>query len=183
MRKLTVLAVALALSFAAMPAATAHGADVLRADFEGGSMPIFDPEAVSERCPVGFEWILQTFGSGVLNTDVYTGEFTYSGEHCTRWLTGPPDSLDRTFFGSVGDGVLTLATPEGDLVLNYAGVFAFRGDVTIPEFTSKVWLRYRVDGDDSTGVFEGTSGRGLLLGEDQTGYQVVRLVGWLAPQN
>lgn len=183
MRKLTLLAMTLVLSLAAMPAATALGADVVHGELEGGSMPIFDPDAVAARCPEGFEWILQTFGSGELTTDVYTGEYTYSGEHCSRWLAGPPDSSDRTFFGRVGDGVLTLATPEGDLVVSYAGAFAFRGDLTIPEYTSKVWLRYQVDGDDSTGVFAGASGRGLLLGEDQTGYQVVRLVGWLATQD
>jgi hypothetical protein len=183
MRSLTILILALMLSLAAMPAATARDADVVRGELEGGSIPIFDPEAVAARCPEGFEWILQTFGSGELTTDVYTGEFTYSGEHCSRWLAGPPDSPDRAFLGRLTDGVLTLATPEGDLVLTYAGVFVFRGDPTIPEFTSMVWLRYRVDGGDSTGVFAGASGRGLLLGEDQTGYQVVRLFGRLAAQD
>jgi hypothetical protein len=182
MRKLTVLIAALTLSLAAMPAATARGADVVRGELEGGSMPIFDPEAVAARCQEGFEWILQTFGSGELTTDVYTGEFTYSGEHCSRWLAGPPDSPHRAFPGRLTNGVLTLATPEGDLVLTYAGVFVFRRDPTVAEFASKVRLRYRVDGGDSTGVFAGASGRGLLIGEDQMGYEVVRFFGRLATQ-
>ncbi len=182
MRRLTVLAVALILSFTAMPSAAAHGAGTLRGDTEGGSIPIFDPGAVSARCPTGFQWILETFGSGELTSDVYTGAFTYSGEHCSRWTTSPPDSADRTFPGRVGDGVLTVTTPEGILVLTYSGAFAFRGDVTLPEFTTKVWLRYQVDGHDSTGVFAGTSGRGVLWGNDQTGYQLLRLIGWLGSQ-
>lgn len=180
MRKLTLLVMVIVLAFTAMPAAAAHDTDPLRGSFEGGSMPIFDPEAVAARCPGGFQWILQTFGSGQLTTDVYTGDFTYSGEHCSRWLTGPPDSPDRGFPGRVGDGVMTLTTPKGDLVLSYAGIFTFRGDVTIPDFTSKVRMRYRVDGDKSTGVFEGASGRGPLFVEDHTGYTTGRLVGSVA---
>jgi hypothetical protein len=183
MRKVLVLVVALMLSLASMPVATAHGVDVLRGDFEGGGIPIFDAEAVAARCPAGFEWILQTFGSGELTTDVYSGEFTLSGEHCSRWLTGPPDSPNRRFPGQVGDGELTLATPEGNLVLSYAGVFALQGDLSIPEYTSKVWMTYRVDGGESTGVFHDASGRGVLFVEDQTGYQTGRLVGWLATQD
>ena len=183
MRKLTVLAVTLVLILGAAPAATAHGADAVRGELEGGSMPIFDSEAVAARCPTGFEWILQTFGSGEMATDVYTGEFTSSGEHCSRWLTGPPDDPDRKYLGGVGDGVLTLTTPQGDLVLSYAGVFVFRGDEAVPEFASQVLLRYRVDGVGSTGVFEGATGRGLLLVADETGRQVARLIGRLAAQD
>lgn len=183
MRKLTALSVTLVLLLSSMPAATAHGASLMRAELEGGSRPIFEPEAVGARCPAGFEWILQTFGSGEITTDIYAGGFTFSGEHCSRWLAGPPESPDRQFFGRVGGGELTLTTPEGDLVLSYGGGFAFQGDVTIPEFTSRLLLRYRVEGGDSTGIFEGASGRGLLLGRDQTGAQSVRLVGWLSSRD
>jgi hypothetical protein len=180
MRKLTVLSMVIALAFTAMPAATAHNTDPLRGSFEGGSMPVFDPEAVAARCPEGFQWILKTSGSGQLTTDVYTGGFTYTGEHCSRWMTGPPDRADRRFVGRVGDGVMTLTTPDGDLVVSYAGTFVFRGDVTIPNFTSKVRMRYRVDGDKSTNVFEGASGRGPLFVEEHNGYQTGRLFGSIA---
>ena len=179
MRKLTIMAAVLVFAFPAIPVAAAHDADLLRGNFDGGSMPVFDPEAVAAQCPAGFEWILQTLGSGQLTSDVYTGTFDYSGEHCSRWLTGPPDRADRWYLGRVGDGVMTLTTPEGDLVLSYAGIFAFRGDVTIPDFTSKVWMRYRVDGDQSRGVFENAFGRGFLLVEEHTGYQTGRLLGSL----
>ncbi len=177
MRKLTVLIVALLLAFAAMPAAVAHGSGVLRGSLEGGSMPIFDADAVDARCPEGYEWILQTFGAGEMRTAAYTAEFTYVGEHCSRWLRGAPDSADRRFPGQVGDGVLMLSTPDGDLALLYSGRFSFQGDAAIPDFTSKVWLRYRVDGEQSTGVFANASGRGHMFGRDDTGLQTVRLIG------
>jgi hypothetical protein len=180
MRKLTILVIVIVLAFTAMPAATAHNSDSLRGSFEGGSLPVFDPEAVAARCPDGFQWILKTFGSGHLDTDVYAGEFTHTGEHCSRWLTGPPDQVDRRFVGRIGNGVMTLTTPKGDLVVSYTGTFVFRGDVTIPDFTSKVRMRYRVDGEESTGVFRGASGQGPLFVEDHTGFLAGRLSGSIA---
>lgn len=177
MRKLTILVMVIVLTFTATTAVSAHDADPLRGSFEGGGMPVFDPEAVAARCPAGFQWILQTFGAGHLDTDVYEGDFTFTGGHCSRFLAGWPDNAVQAFPAKIGDGAMTLATPEGDLVISYAGTFVFRGDVTIPEYTSQVRMQYKVAGAQSTGVFEDASGRGPMFVVDNNGFQTGRLHG------
>lgn len=176
MRRLTILLTALTLVFAAMPTAMAGDTSFLRGEFEGGGMPVFDPEAVTERCPEGYQWILQTFGSGAMRSATGETDFTFSGSHCSRYIR-EPDSTDRWFPGRAAEGVMAMATPQGELVVSYSGFWIFKGDTTVPDFVATAWLPYRIEGDESTGVFEGASGRGLLLVTDNSGYETGRLFG------
>ena len=139
-------------------------------------MPIFDPVYVAERCPEGYQWVLKTFGDGYLVSSVYEGSFEFLGEHCSRWAAAPPDNAEEKFPGEITAGVITLTTPDGGLVFVYRGTFAFRGDLSIPEFTAKVQLRLRVDGAASTGVFEDLSGHGMLFIVGRTGVESGRLL-------
>lgn len=177
MRKLTVVLTALTLVFAAMPMAMADDTRVMKAEFEGGGMPVGDTSALASRCPAGSQWILQTFGAGKMSTSVYEGEFTLQGDHCSRYLGDGPDDPDRWYLGRVKAGAMTMSTPNGDLVVNYSGFFAFKGETKTPDFVAKVWLRYRIDGDSSTDVFEGASGRGLLVVDDNSGYETGQMLG------
>lgn len=163
MRRFSIVTAIIALTFAVMPAATAQSS-VLHAEFEGVGIPNFDPAAVAERCPDPFGWIYNTEGSGTMETTAFRGEFKAIGQHCSRWLIDPPTDPDRAYPGKVGNGMLTFYTADGDLVIHYQGKFRFRGDLSIdpPEYTSKIVLYYKVDGDLSTGVFAGATGVGVM---------------------
>ena len=179
MRRLSILVAAFALGFAVMPAATAHRTNMLEAEFGGFGFPTFDPAAVEERCPEGFMWIFNTvvLGGGMTSAE-YDGPIEANpmgdplvpdGQHCSRWKQAEPTNPDKWYPGRVGAGMLTLPTTDGDLVVRYRGIFKFRGDLSIdpPEYLSKIWLIYRIDGDESTGVFAGARGVGLMRVTDK----------------
>ena len=95
-------------------AAPAAAANAMTAWLEGitvGFNP--DPAAVAARCPAGYEWILQTAGSGELTSEAYTGPVAYSTEHCSRVLAG---TLTGHAVGKIDAGVLMLVTPGGDML-------------------------------------------------------------------
>jgi hypothetical protein len=142
---------------------------MLEAEIVGFGFPNYEAAAIADRCPEGYEWIYTTVGGGEMTTAEYTGGFEAFGQHCSRWISHAPTDPDRFYRGRVGAGMLTLATPEGDLVVHYRGMFKFQGDLTIepPEFTARISLVYRVDGDSSTGVFAGASGVGVVKGVDK----------------
>ena len=167
MRRLSILIAVFAVGFAMMPAAAADSN--LEAEIGGFGFPNYDPVAIAERCPEGFQWIYNTVGGGEMTSAEYTGGFEAFGQHCSRWISHPPTNPDRFYRGRVGDGMLTLITAEGNLVVHYRGTFKFQGDLSIepPEFTARLSLVYRIDGDSSTGVFAGASGVGLMKGVDQ----------------
>ena len=91
------------------------------------------------------------------------------GQHCSRWKQNEPTNPDKWYPGRVGAGMLTLPTSEGDLVVSYRGIFKFRGDLSVdpPEYVSKIWLFYRIDGAASTGVFASARGVGLMRVTDK----------------
>ena len=75
---------------------------------------------------------------------------------------------------------MTMTTLDGDdLVVRYRGLWMFQGDLTIPKFTAKVWLTYRVDGARSSGVFAGARGRGVMVVDTDTGAEAGRFRGYL----
>ncbi len=129
-----------------------------------------DPAAVSERCPEGFEWILDTAGTVEIKSRVFEGSMTLASQHCSRWLTPPGENA----WGQIGAGLMILTSGEDELHLAYEGYFRFKGDVTT-EWVSKVVATYRIVGGE--GVFEAARGKGLLLLKDETNVQTGRLRG------
>ena len=168
MRRLSIVLAVFALTFAVMPAATAQRS-MLHAELGGAGGPDFDPAAVAERCPEGFGWVYNTMGEGMLETPEYTGPYTSVGQHCSRWHFEAPIDPDKWCLGRVGDGMMTMTTPDGDLVIRYKGKFRFQGDVSVepPEFVSLIKLFYKIDGELSTGVFAGAYGVGLMVMTDK----------------
>ena len=185
MRRLSVMAAVFALAFAMMPTATAHRA-MLKAETGGFGFPTHDPGAIAERCPEGWDgWIYNTIVlGGEIKTPVFQGPIEANpmgeppvpdGTHCSRWVKGPPMEPNKWYPGRVVDGRLAIATADGDLVVRYSGFFRFKGDLTVeplPEYVSKIWLFYRVDGAESTGVFEDASGFGVMKVTDKIESQV-----------
>ena len=168
MRRLSIVIAAFAIGFAVMPMATAAD-NMLEAEIEGFGFPNYDEGDVAARCPEGFGWIYNTLGGGEMATAEYTGGFEAIGQHCSRWISHPPTDPDQFYRGRVEAGMLTLYTPEGDLVVHYRGMFKFHGDLSLepPEFAARLSLVYRIDGDSSSGVFAGASGVGLMKGVDK----------------
>jgi len=166
----TILLVVVAFVLVAATPATACGPHRMKVGIEGQTVGFNpDPTAVAERCPDGFEWILQTAGTGYLKTAAYHGEVAFRGEHCSRWLTPP---VDRAL-GQIGDGLMVLTTTDGDeLWVAYEGYFKFKGD-TATEWISRVKARYSVVG--GTGTFEDAEGRGMMRVIDETNVTS----GWL----
>lgn len=141
----------------------------LTTTFEGPTTGfITDPLAVAARCPEGFQWILQSAGSGEMVSPGYAGQFTLTTEHCSRWVTGPPDRATGKVVGRIGRGLMTMTTPVGDLTMAYDGTFVFEGDLSISAWVSKVNSSNAIVG--GTGVFAGASGHGHIAITDQSGY-------------
>ncbi len=169
--KIAVLLTAFML-LAAAPA-MACGGHRLKGNYEGvtvGFNP--DPDAVGERCPEGFEWILSSAGTMEVKTRVFKGDMAVASEHCSRWLTPPEGKA----WGQIGGGLMILSAGEDELHLAYEGYFRFKGDVTT-EWVSKVAVHFRVVGGE--GAFEDAHGRGLMFLKDETNLQSGRIKGLL----
>ncbi len=162
------------LLIAAVPATAAESHD-LWAMFEGPTVGFNDdPEAVSARCPDGFQWIIQNAGDGWVQSPFYSGPVTFENEHCSAWLAFNPGRAT----GRVGAGVHTFTTPDGDvLALEYHGGFTFEGDLDVGVWQSNANLIYTVV--DGTGVFEGASGHGSFGAVDNSGLGVGYMFGTL----
>jgi hypothetical protein len=149
----------------------ACGAHRMTANFEGmtvGFNP--DPTAVGERCPEGFEWILDSAGIMELEMSQYTGEMAVESQHCSKWLTPPEGQA----WGQIGGGLMVLTAGDDELRLAYRGFFRFKGD-TETEWVSKVVAKFRIVGGE--GVFADATGEGLLFLTDETNVQTGRLKG------
>jgi hypothetical protein len=175
MRKLLGAAVLLA-ALMVVGATPAAAGNAMRALLEGTTIGfIDDPAAVAARCPAGFEWILQTAGSGELTSEAYTGPVDYTSEHCSRLLAG---TLTDHAVGKADAGLLTLVTPSGDrLNVTYRGTFVFNGDTAVA-WRSDVSQSFLITG--GTGVFAGASGHGHLPTVDNSGAVILALNGSLA---
>jgi len=169
MWKIAILTTAFML-LAAAPA-MACGAHRLKGSFEGGTVGFNpDPTAVGERCPEGFEWILDSAGAMDLKTRAFEGEMAVESQHCSRWLTPPEGKA----WGQIGAGLMILTAGDDELHLAYEGYFRFKGDVET-EWVSKVVAKFRIVGGE--GVFADATGKGLLFMTDETNVQTGRLKG------
>lgn len=156
-------------------ATPAAAGNAMRASLEGittGFNP--DPAAVAARCPAGFEWILQTAGTGELTSETYAGPVTYTTEHCSRVLAG---TLTDHAVGKIDAGLLTLSANGDELYATYQGTFVFNGEVGVA-WRSDVSQSFVITG--GTGDFEGASGHGHFPGVDNNGAVTLALRGSLA---
>lgn len=163
MRLLRVIALLATLTVAVAAAATAGG-NAMRASLEGGTS-IISPD--TSGCPAGFDWffIVYDAGTGTMTSDAYSGDVTWSGEHCTRILLAATEEHGHSVGKVVGTS--TMVTPEGELYLEFHGTFVLNGTPPVAYHTDAT-TPYTVTG--GTGIFAGASGHGRIdVSDDQPG--------------
>jgi len=137
--------------------------------FEGAATGfIMDPAQVAARCPEGFQWILQNEGAGDMVSSTYTGPYTFTAEHCSAWLTGPPSLGTGPVVGMIGAGLITVNTSVGSFGMAYDGRFVFQYQGSVTSWLSDVNAHFTIV--DGTGDFEGASGHGHSAITDDSGF-------------
>lgn len=155
-RLLRATALLAAVAMAAASAATADG--------NAMKMTLHSPVSVASgdtsSCPTGYLWVgtLHDDGPGTMVSTAYSGDVTFTADHCTRILVnqraGTPDAI------AVGKivGTQTVVTPEGILHFDFQGTFVLKGAFPMGDFTTDGTMSWTVTG--GTGVFAGAAGHG-----------------------
>lgn len=160
--RLLVLVVALLMVVGASPA-MADRPQQLKATLEASTMPpITDPGALAARCPAASGWIFGGLGTGAMTSAVYEGTFTFTWDHCSRWVTFDPERTTGKLVGKAEAGRVTITTPGGVINVGYEGTWVFDGSLgPPPDFVADLHLHYTIEG--GTGDFAGARGHGRLL--------------------
>ena len=119
------------------------------------------PAPVSARCgPALPQAIVGATASGEMTSEVYTGPFTMTEEHCTLLVNITNDG--QLAVAHVRLGEMTLAAPGGTLEIAFEAPGVIHGPVFLGPNVHTSNGPYTITG--GTGIFEGATGHGHIGG-------------------
>lgn len=177
MRKTRMLGVtALVVALVVVGAWPASAASPMRASLVvSGANVTFDPETVVARCgPRVPQGLVESWGSGELTSEAYSGPVRFEDVHCTVLAVQTPAEVAAI---RIHAGLLTIITPHGEFSLAFEAPGVFTGVFGVVPWRHTGDGPYTITG--GTGIFAGVSGHGHVRVLDDSGHVTVDLNGSL----